>query len=205
MEMPKSAGSELSRVVVSLLRGMLEALENPPLWQDLLRHQVQVRDYLGVLGLDVHIDEAEGYAFVRMRTEDDDALPRLVARRPLRFSVSLLLVILRRELVRADTRGEPRVMLTRGQIIDLMRVFQPTRHNEVKLDEKVKADIAQAVELGFLRKMAGHEHQYEVRRILKAFVHAQWLADFDQKLEAYRQHALAGAPEELSGDEAEPT
>lgn len=28
----------------------------------------------------------------------------------------------------------------------------------------------------------------EVRRILKAFVDAQWLADFDARLDAYRRH-----------------
>jgi hypothetical protein len=37
---------------------------------------------------------------------------------------------------------------------------------------------------------------YEVRRILKAFVDAQWLAEFDQRLTAY-QTQLRGA----SGDE----
>jgi hypothetical protein len=29
---------------------------------------------------------------------------------------------------------------------------------------------------------------FEVRRILKAFVDAQWLAEFDQRLTEYQQH-----------------
>jgi hypothetical protein len=32
---------------------------------------------------------------------------------------------------------------------------------------------------------------YEVRRILKAYVDAQWLADFDQRLAAYQAHLAA--------------
>ncbi len=35
----------------------------------------------------------------------------------------------------------------------------------------------------------------EVRRILKAFVDAQWLEDFDQRLQAYQQHISPDAEE----------
>ena len=35
----------------------------------------------------------------------------------------------------------------------------------------------------------------EVQRILKAFVDAQWLAEFDARLAGYRAH-LAGQPDE---------
>jgi hypothetical protein len=38
-----------------------------------------------------------------------------------------------------------------------------------------------------------------VRRILKAFVDAQWLADFDARLDAYRRH-LENPGEENSDD-----
>jgi hypothetical protein len=48
------------------------------------------------------------------------------------------------------------------------------------------------VELGFLRRLRGQEGQFEVRRILKAFVDAQWLAELDQRLADYRAHAADG-------------
>ena len=55
------------------------------------------------------LDEAEGYAFLRARPheEDDNAekLPRLVARRPLSFPVSLLLALLRKKLAEFDAGG----------------------------------------------------------------------------------------------------
>jgi hypothetical protein len=34
---------------------------------------------------------------------------------------------------------------------------------------------------------------YEVRRILKAFVDAQWLAEFDTRLAAYQAHLASSA------------
>ena len=45
-------------------------------------------------------------------------------------------------------------------------------------------------ELGFVRRLRGQERMFEVRRILKAFVDAQWLAEFDQRLAAYQSQLL---------------
>jgi hypothetical protein len=62
------------------------------------------------------------------------------------------------------------------------------------------------IEMGFLRRLkpgasiqTGQAAAFEVRRILKAFVDAQWLADFDERLEAYRKQLQANAKE--AGDE----
>ena len=55
------------------------------------------------------------------------------------------------------------------------------------------------IELGFVRRLkpsgAGQEPMFEVRRILKAFVDAQWLAEFDQRLEAYKTQLSAADTE----------
>jgi hypothetical protein len=56
--------------------------------------------------------------------------------------------------------------------------------------DKLEADLARVIELGFLRKLRSDD-AYEVRRILKAFVDAQWLDTFQQKLADYRAHLLA--------------
>ena len=45
-----------------------------------------------------------------------------------------------------------------------------------------------AVEMGFLRRMRATEELYEVQQILKAFVDAQWLSAFNERLEAYKRH-----------------
>jgi len=37
-----------------------------------------------------------------------------------------------------------------------------------------------------VRRLRGQENMIEVLRILKAFVDAQWLTEFDQRLAAYR-------------------
>jgi hypothetical protein len=191
---------DLSLAVTQLMKGVVHRDTHERAWRHLLQLQPQVRDYLAVLGLQVVVDEAEGYAFCRQRpaddARDDDAepLPRLIPRRPLSFHVSLLLALLRKKLAEFDAQGgDTRLMLSRDQIAETMRVFLPATSNEARLTDKIDSCLVKAVELGFLRQAKNAEPVYEVRRILKAFVDAQWLADFDERLAEYA--ALATAEE----------
>ena len=190
---------ELSSVVVPLLKGVLYQEDTPGLWGALLNLQASVRDYVAVLGLDLMLDEAEGYAFLRSRqdeVEDGQAvMPRLVARRQLSYSVSLLLALLRKKLAEFDAGGgDTRLILSRDDVVELIRIFLPAGSNEVKLVDQIDATLNKIAELGFVRRLRGQGQMIEVRRIIKAFVDAQWLADFDERLAEYRQ-LLAGQQE----------
>lgn len=182
----------LPGVVVALMKGVLDREEDPAGWQALLSLHARVRDYVEVLGLGLVVDEAEGHAFLRQRptADGEPGLPRLVARRPLGYSVSLLLVLLRKKLAELDAGGgETRLILSRAELADLVRLFHLERTNEARTADRIDADIGKVVELGFLRRLRGHDDRYEVRRLLKSFVDAQWLDAFEQKLAAYRAHA----------------
>jgi len=191
---------ELPLAVTQLMKGVVYRDTHERAWRYLLQLQPQVRDYVAKLGLQVVIDEAEGYAFCRQRPpdqdqdRDQDPLPRLIPRHPLSFHLSLLLALLRKKLAEFDAQGgDTRLMLTRDQIAEMMRVFLPATSNEVRLADKIDTHISKAVSLGFLRPAKNAEPVYEVRRILKAFVDGQWLADFDARLAEYA--ALAQAQE----------
>lgn len=186
----------LSQILVHLLKGVLYREQTPQLWHELLTLEAGVRDYLAVLGLDLDLDDAEGYAFVRQRDSDDDEnpVPRLVARRPLSYPVSLLCVLLRKRLLEADASGGgTRTMVTRADMLDLMRTFLPEASNEARIVDKIDEHIGKVEKMGFLRGLAAQPGTYEIRRVLKAFVDAEWLADFDARLEEYRKHAVDGA------------
>ena len=210
LQEPK-ARHELSALVIPLLKGVVYQENDAALWSALLNLQARVRDYTSVLGLELVLDEAEGYAFLRSRLQDNDdgapALPRLVARRPLSFPVSLLLALLRKKLAEFDASGgETRLVLSRDDIVDLVRVFLPQSSNEARLIDQIETHLNKIAELGFLRKLkASGPNQgartaaYEVRRILKAFVDAQWLADFDARLLAYQTQI--GMASEAASDE----
>ena len=191
---------DLPLAVTQLMKGVVYRDTHDKAWRHLLQLQPQVRDYVAVLGLQVVVDEAEGYAFLRQRPEADDdepaglcqqgseaaKLPRLVPRRSLSFHVSLLLALLRKKLAEFDAHGgDSRLMLTREQITEMVRVFLPPTSNEARLTDQIDTYINKAAELGFLRQAKTGDQVYEVRRILKAFVDGQWLAEFDAKLAEY--------------------
>lgn len=181
----------LSVAATHLMKGVVYRDTHPVPWHHLMRLQAQVRDYVAVLGLVVVIDEAEGYAFLRSQPRDDEgdgqpAIPRLIPRRALSFHVSLLLALLRKKLAEFDaSNADTRLVLTRQQIVDMCAVFLPTSTGEARLIDQIDAHIAKVVELGFMRRIDDTDGTYEVRRIIKAFIDAQWLADFEERLAEY--------------------
>jgi len=208
IETPNNTAPDLSALVVPLLKGVIYQESDPALWNALLNFQGRVRDYVAVLGLELMLDQAEGYAFLRSLADDEDdaaaRTPRLVVRRPLSFPVSLLLALLRKKLAEFDASGgDTRLVLSRGEAVELIRVFLPEGSNEARLIDQVDAHLNRIVELGFLRRLkppAGQEAMFEVRRFLKAFIDAQWLAEFDQRLDAYKAHLLENRQDNRDND-----
>lgn len=189
---------DLPLVITHLMKGVVYADSHEKAWRHLLPLQAQVRDYVGVMGLTVIIDEAEGYAFLRSKPNDgdEDPLPRLIPRRALSFHVSLILALLRKKLAEFDASGaETRLILTRDQLVEMVRMFLPESSNEARLVDQIDTQLTKIVELGFLRRITGQEAAYEVRRILKAFVDGQWLAEFEQRLAAYAAQLGGGEDE----------
>jgi hypothetical protein len=186
--MSAEGSDDLSVVLVHLMRGVVERDGAPQVWLTLIERQSRVRDYVSVIGLELEVDEAEGYAFLRQKPsrEGEPELPRLVSRRQLSYPVSLLLALLRKRLAEHDAASsEPRLILSTPEIVDLVRLFQPDTADEARLEDRVGRDIAKVVELGFLKTLKGREGTYEVRRILRSFVDAQWLGALNERLAEY--------------------
>lgn len=148
-----------------------------------------------LLGLDLLVNEIEGHAFVRSRNPvpgEEDNIPRLVARRPLSFYDSLLLALLRKKLAEFDATGtESRLVIKLDQIIDLVQLFLPERADEVKLRGRVEQSVQRLQDMGFLRKLKSTNDPgtFEVLRIIKEFVDAQWLIGLDESLASYRAYS----------------
>ena len=209
------ASDPLSSLVIPLLKGVLYREDAAVPWDRLIDLQGRVRDHVGVLGLDLVVDEAEGYAFLRSRPdsagEPGTGLPRLVARRPLSFPVSLILALLRKKQAEFDAGGgETRLVLSRDEIVDMVRVFLPETSNEARLLDRIDTHLNRIVDLGFLRRMRTGETgsgagTFEVKRFLKAFVDAQWLAGFDERLAGYRAALHNGDDARPPGEQRFPT
>lgn len=174
--------------VIHLMRGVVYREQDEAAWATLRGDAAAVRDHFAAVGVEVIIDETEGYAYLQTRPDADgeDPLPRLVHRRTLTYNVSLLLVLLRKRLVEFETTGaEGKLVLSREQIVEMLRLFLAESTNEARVIDQVDTTIRKAAELGFLRQLRGGTGQWEVRRILKAYVDAQTLSDFASKLAEY--------------------
>jgi len=181
--------------IIRLMQGVVYRESDEATWQALDTFGPVIRDHFAVIGVEVVLDDSEGYAFLRSRPdgEDEEALPRLVRRRSLSYNVSLLLVLLRKRLVEFETGGgEGRLVLTTDQIVDSLRVFQAESTNEARMVDQAERTIAKASELGFLRPLRGESERWEVRRVLKAYVDAQTMSDFAAKLREYACTGVAG-------------
>jgi len=79
-------------------------------------------------------------------------------------------------------------------VAELLRVFLPEGSNEARLIDQVDTHLNRIIDLGFVRRLRGQENSFEVQRILKAFVDAQWLSEFDARLAAYRAQLEGRGP-----------
>lgn len=214
MSAPTVVEPDLSVAVVQLMKGVVYRETHELPWRHLLQLAPRVREFVAVLGLTVVIDESEGYAFLRSTPVEDTrdeadgpdggppAVPRLVARRSLSFPVSLLLALLRKKLAEFDAaESDTRLMLSREQIVEMMRLFLPPGRHETRLVDAIDAHINKVVDLGFLRRVSGGQ-VFEVRRIVKAFVDGQWLADFDRRLTEYADQFIDHPDGPVSGRSA---
>ncbi len=70
------------------------------------------------------------------------SIPKLVHSRSLSFSVSILLVLLRKYLLEREISGEgPRVIITREQIKSQLQTFLEPSINEARMMDKIDAYI----------------------------------------------------------------
>jgi hypothetical protein len=181
---------ELSKTLVALYKGVLYRDESAPLWAALHTHRGQVADHVALVGLDLVVNEAEGYAFLRQATYDDVDFPRLIPRHRLSFRLSLMLALLRKRLAEFDaSSSDAKLVVSREHLVETMRVHLTELPGDVQLVREVDRLIGKASELGFLRPLKSGSGDYEVRRVLKAYVDGEWLDQFQARLCAYLELA----------------
>lgn len=182
---------ELSKILITLLKGVLYREKQAELWHELPSHLTALNHQVNILGLDLIIDENEGYAYLRQKEYEDenDALPKLVNKRQMSYHVSLLCILLRKKLLEVDAAAETtRAIISRNQIVDSMRIYMQDANNEVKQISVIDTAIRKVVELGFLRELKNKQEMYEIRRIIKALIEAETVSKINDKLKEYQEY-----------------
>ena len=183
-----------SEVLVKLLQGPVYQHDRT-LWPVLLQQRKAVLEYFSQMAVKLYVDEVEGYAFLKPLTEDEELAwkeefekepPRLISRRKLTYLQTLMLVILRQWLLDHDSiRGDTRLVVSRQEIHEKIKVFLPDAHNQSRQEDTVEATINKIESLGILRKLPGDESNMEINRILKARITPRELDEMLSNLKEY--------------------
>ena len=178
-----------SKAIILLLKKTVE--KGSPVWEDIINYQIEIQDYLAVVGLELILKKDEGFAFVKQMIFDDDTTLNLVSRRQLGFEVSIVVIVLRQILEDYDnnpveTQSTDRI-ITSNEIKDEVRLFLPQNYNKAKLEKDLDTYIQRVAELGFLKvvKRNNDEVRYKIHRIIKEKVTLEDLDVFKKKLEEY--------------------
>ncbi|MDQ6660563.1 MAG: DUF4194 domain-containing protein [Chloroflexota bacterium] len=191
--MPNSTILPYAPVVLKLLQNPLFSDEIAS-WNLLLSYLTPVQEYFARIGLEVRIHEEDGYAYLHQPSLEDEegqaiVLPRLTRRDRLTYHTTLLCVLLREWLDQFESThlDAGKCTITADQLRDLLVPFLPARTDERTIQRKMDAAIERLLELGFLKRMPTTEKPayFEVRRILKAKMDAEKLAEIKEKLAHY--------------------
>jgi len=175
---------ETSKTIIKLFNGVLYKNDYPKLWLELEKSYAIITDYLKPLGVEVVFDEAEGYAYLK-NLEFEEEFPVLLRKRTLSYKVSLLIVLLRKRLTQFDMQSdESRAIISKEDIVEMFELFLKESSNEVKQIKEIETSIKKVVDLGFLKRLR-ESNNYEITRVIKSFVDAQWMDEFDKRLDEY--------------------
>lgn len=176
-----------SNILISLLKGIVYS--HNKYWDDLLDNETDVKSYFSDINLEVIVDKSEGYAYLKQKETEDDENEntlKLIEKRQLNFHTSLLCLLLRKHLIESDSEGDTiKAILSKEDIINLMKPFYKETTNEAAQIKKIGEAIIKVEKEGFLRRMKTEDEQYEVNRIIKAFINANVVKSELEKLENY--------------------
>lgn len=189
----KIARAPFAAVIIKLLQGPVYA-DDKNIWRELLGWQSAIQEYFGKIGMELIITEQDGFARV-MQPEtdenDDNPLPRLMKKQSLNYEATLLAVMLREGLEEFDVKSEgTKFYLTQKEIKERIELFYKEQTNKSKLWKDLSKPITSLINIGILKlnredTVNKDNNQYEIKRIIKAFISNDKLEEIKNKLSNY--------------------
>lgn len=194
----ENARAIYAHVIIKLLQGPIYSDEKI-LWRDLLAWKTAIKDYFGKIGIELLINDTDGFARV-MQPEADEAeavpLPRLMKKQSLNYEATLLCVMLREMLEEHDARGEAeKLFITQKNIKERIDIFFKEQSNKSKLWKELSRPVEGLRNIGILKLTREDpanrdNNQYEVKRIIKALVSNDKLEEIKTKLTVHVNNTL---------------
>lgn len=169
--------------VRKLLKGVI--YHDDPVWMQIRDYELPIREYLGKIGLALHLDEIGNFAYLYDLSRDDDSqstLPALTSRRNLSFPDTLLLVLLRERLDEHEMRDldGSKLILSSDELKEMIIVFMADHPDAQKIEQNTEASVKRLARSGFLTER--RDGRFEVRPLLRAKIGADELEDIKSRL-----------------------
>ena len=186
--------AQWAAVCIKLLQGAIYENEEPDTWKLLQQYQREIAAYFEQIGISLFIEPADGYAFLEQK-EGDSKSVRLIRHYPLSFELSLLCVLLREALEQFDVSQNTSsiLVLKASEIRGMLSIYFKEKTDQTKLYKELNRYLNQAVDIGFLKNLsekdlsktgdADIDPAYEVRRIIRAKISTDFLAEFKERLQ----------------------
>jgi hypothetical protein len=177
-----------AKTTVRLLQGVV--YNDDLCWKDLIQNQLSITQYLEKIGIELVVDEAEGYAYIKQIELDEDGnTVGLVRRTPMTYEASLICIFLRERLDDFDSQApmNNRCTVSAKQLKEDIQLFFKEKPNVKKFIRDLDRHIAKVVEYGFLKEIIGKgiesENLYEIKRIITAKITSDEIEIFKKKME----------------------
>lgn len=192
-----------STTLINLLQGVVRKEDHAEVWNTIRSQQFRLDEYMEKIGLSLVIDDDGGFAFLKQR--EDDVLPHLVKKQPLTFRMSLFLALLRNEINEYDSgSGEGSLVVREEDMVRRMKPYFPDVSDEVKFTNSIDRCFSKAQEMKILVPVKDNAYEYEVQPVLRRFIDAPWLSEFNKQLDRYmEENGLALKKEEKEEKEEE--
>lgn len=198
MNEAESEVSPYAAAMIKLLQGVIY-IDDENWWKIVISNQLPIANYFSQIGLELVLNEQEGFAFLRQPPKDkenpDMALPRLMRIRSMTYEQTLLCVMLREWIEEFDVGSNEgrKLYVTQQDIRERIENYFQDSTNRSRLQKQLDKTIEQAVNsLGLLRATGKEElspdaTQYEVMRIVKAMIDNNKLEEIRNRLKDHAE------------------
>jgi len=177
-----------AKVIARLLKDVV--YDDDKFWKEILQNQVAIFQFFEKIGIELVVDQADGYAYIKQIPLDDEgSTVGLVRRTPMTYEASLVCIFLRERLDDFDIRDHlnSRCTVTHKQLKEDLEFFFQEKPNFKKFLREIDRHIARDEEYGFLKCLKKGENDddnlYEIKRIIKAKITSDDIDAFRKKME----------------------
>lgn len=176
-------------VVLNLYKGIL-SIDDGKLWRLLIENEQAIQHYVERVGLRLHVNHGDGYAYLEQPDEDDNGFEIKVARLTRRIQLSaiqtIVMVVLRQRLLDFDSNvhDEDKCIITREDIHEECIPFFQNSVDEKRTARSLDNAINKIREYGFIKRLeARNNNVFIVQSVLKSKLNSQRLSELKDKLQ----------------------